>query len=225
MRRMSGGLILALTLVIGAGVTPVQGQRGPGFRGQSAGPHAGRSLDAIIENREVLGLTEDQLAQIQDLKATMDSEVAPLAEGIRELRDQIQAGEVDRNEGFRQLQALRGEMMIASAPLRGRVQEILTVEQHQRLQAAMRQSRPGPARGGALGGRGQGRMGRGGFRGSRGGFGPRRGFNGQGRVPASGFRQPAAGGPLSGRGLQGPNPPLSGPIEPSLGAGNLFGIR
>ncbi|MGW8268598.1 MAG: hypothetical protein ACWGSQ_19695, partial [Longimicrobiales bacterium] len=118
MKRMSGGLILALALVVGLGVAPVQGQRGPGFRGAGAGPHAGRSLVAIIENQEALGLSDDQIAQIRDLKGTMDSEVVPLAEEIRALRAQIQAGEVDRSEGSRQLQALRGEMMIASAPLR-----------------------------------------------------------------------------------------------------------
>jgi len=225
MKRMSGGLTLALTLVIGAGVTPVQGQRGPGFRGQVGGPRAGRSLEAILENQEALGLSEDQLAQIQDLKAVMDSDVAPLAEEISALRAQIQAGEVDRSEGFRQLQALRGEMMIASAPLRGRVQEILTVEQHQRLQATMRQSRPGQGRGWAFGGRGQGRMGRGQLRGSRGGFGPRQGFNGQGRVPASGFRQPASGVFRSGRGFWSPNLSPAGPGEPAFDAGNLFRIR
>ena len=82
----------------------------------------GRSLDVLVENQEELGLTKDQLDQILELKTVMDAEVAPLAEEIRALRGRIQAGEVDRGEGFRQLQALRGKLMTASAPLRRRSQ-------------------------------------------------------------------------------------------------------
>jgi hypothetical protein len=221
MKRTSGGLMVALTLAVGLGVAPVEGQRGAGFRGQGAGPHAGQSLDVIIQNQEALGLTGNQLAQIQELKATMDSDVAPLAEEIRALRAQIRAGEVDGSEGFRQLQALQGEMMTASAPLRGRVQEILTVEQHQRLQATVRQTRPGQGRGGSFLGRGGPGMGRGQFRGSRGGFGPRQGFNGQGRAPAFGFRQPAPGASFRHRNIRGLDLPPDGAGNLLLGIGNL----
>jgi len=183
MTRYSGGMILGLILAVALGAAPLQAQRGAGFRGQGGGPHAGQSLDILIENQEDLGLTGDQLARIQEVKAVMDAEVAPLADEIKALREQIRTGEVDRNEGFRQLQALQGQLMTASAPLRGRVQEILTVEQHKRLLATVQQTRPGRGQGSAFQGRGGRGMGRGQFRGSRGGALSRGYRNGSPGVP------------------------------------------
>jgi len=203
---------LALTVAIGASVAPVQAQRGMGMRGQ-AGPHAGSSLQVVLEHQEAIGLSGDQVTQLQELKAVVDGTVLPLAEEMKVLRDQIQAGDVDRDEGFRQMQALRGELITAQAPTRGRVQEILTVAQHSRLQGLVRQGRPGAGRGqvgqgrpgmgrgqsaqrpgargrvGMTSGRGMRGRGQGQIRGSRGGMGVRQGFNGQGRAPAFGLRQ------------------------------------
>lgn len=225
MKRKSGGLVVALTLAVAVGVSPIEGQRGAGFGGRGGGPYAGRSLDVIIENQEALGLTGDQLAQIQQLKGVMDSEVAPLADEIRALRTRIRAGELERNDGLRELQALQGQMTTAAAPLRGRVQEILTVEQHRQLQATVWQTRPGRGRGGAVGGRGGWGMARGQVRGSRGGFGPRQGFNGQGRGPASGFRTIPPGAPFRNRGFRGPDQTAGPGGSPSVETGNLFRVR
>jgi Spy/CpxP family protein refolding chaperone len=191
MTKLSGGLVLALAVAVGLAASPLQAQRGPGLRGQAAGPNMGLSLDVLLENQEKLELTGDQLRELEGLKATMDGEVAPLAEEMKALREQIWAGEVDRNEGSRAMQALRGEFLTASAPLQGRVQEILTVEQHRTLQSEMRQGRPGQGRGGmAMQGRGgMAKQGRGGmaFRGRGGAF--------QGRRPAMGLRRGAPGVP------------------------------
>jgi hypothetical protein len=222
MKRMSGGLVVALTLAVTVGVSPVEGQRGAGFGGRGGGPYAGRSLDVIIEHQASLGLTGDQLAQIQELKRVMDSEVAPLAEEIRALRTRIQAGEMEWNEGLRELQVLQGQMTTAAAPLRGRAQEILTVEQHRQLQATVWQTRPGQGRGGVFWGRGGSGMARGQVRGSRGGFGPRQGFNGQGRGPAFGFRTIPPGVPSRIRGFRSPDLPAGPGGSPPVGAGNLF---
>lgn len=175
MKTKRGLAVLLLALAVGLVPGALEGQRGAGFRGQGAGPHAGRSLSLLLENGEDLGLSEDQLARIRELKAIVEEGVTPLAEEITALRAKIRTGEVDRGEGYRQLQALRGELLIASAPLRGTVQEILTVEQHRRLQAEMRRSRPGRGGGPAFGrGQADARMRRGGVRGPRGGagFGP-----------------------------------------------------
>ena len=236
MTKMSGGIVLAVAVAVGLAASPIQAQRGAGFRGQMAGPHMGLSLDILLENQENLDLTGDQLRELESLKAMMDDQVAPLAEEMKALREQIWAGEVDRGEGFRQLQALRGEFLTASAPLQGRVQEILTVEQHRLLQAEVWQNRPGMGRGGAAfqgrggafqgrGGafRGRGGMGmtRGQLRGSRGGFVPRHGFNGQGRAPAFGFRQAAPRAPMYFRNDTAPNFRRGGGFDPQ-GEGNLY---
>jgi hypothetical protein len=169
----------------------------------------GQSLNLALEHQEELGLNQDQVAQLQELKAVLDEDVAGLVEEVKVLREQIRAGEVDRDEGFRRVEALRGELITASAPLRGRVQEILTVEQHSKLQPLVWQGRSGLGRGaaarggrvgvvrgrGALGGRGMaGRMGvrmqPGGIRGAR---APRQGVGLQGWVPGVGFRRAPAG--------------------------------
>ena len=100
-----------------------------------------------IEHREDLGLSGDQVTQLQELKAVMDGEIAGLVEEMNALRSGIRSGDLDRDEGFRQLNAVRGELITASAPLRGRVQEILTVDQHQKLQPIVWEGRPGLGRG------------------------------------------------------------------------------
>lgn len=211
MRIMGGGLVLALVLACGLAVSPAEGQRGPGFRGPAAGPFAGQSLDVLLEHREELKLEDAQVAQLNELKAVLDNDVKPLAEEMRALRDQIRAGDVDRAEGFRRMEALRGQLITAAAPVRGRVQEILTVEQHRRLQGIVRQDRPGlgrggpPARGrgdrasqsrrdgwrgGFQGHRRPSPAGPAGFRNLRGRFAP-----GPGQVPPAGFRRGGGGAP------------------------------
>ena len=199
MTKRSGSMVLALALAVGLGAVPLQAQRGTGLRGQAAGPNAGRSLDVLLENQGSFGLSEDQVAQLQQLKGTMDEEVTPLVEQMKALRERVRAGDVDADEGAREFQALRGRLTTATAPLRGRIQEILTVEQHRDLQGMVRQGRPGRGRAGAFQGRGGRGAPRGQLRGSRGGMGPRQGFNGQGRTPAFGFRQAPPNGRFYGR--------------------------
>ncbi len=148
MRKTRGVLGLMVAVAVGASASPLLAQRGPGPRGQG-GPNMGRSVDVVLEHQEALGLTEQQISQLQQLKADVETDVAPLAEEMQALRAQIRDGTIDRTEGFRQMEALRGEMITAAAPLRGRVQEILTVEQHNELRALMRQGRRGPGRAGA----------------------------------------------------------------------------
>jgi hypothetical protein len=203
MRIKSGMLTLGIAVAVGFGVVPLQAQRGGGFGGRAAGPRAGQNLDVILEHQEALELTQDQSARIRELKAVMEADVLPVAEEIRALREQIRTGEVEREEGYRALQTLRGELLTASAPLRGRIQEILTVEQHGKLQEIVWESRPGRGQGGVLQGHGGGRMPRGQMRGGRGGLGTRQGPNGQGWGRAHGFRHPARGGAFGPRGPGG----------------------
>ena len=226
----------ALVLALAVAVMPLQAQRGQGlpaqgFRGQG-GPNMGHSIELALENQDELGLTEDQAAQLQELKTVIDGDVARLGQEMKVLRESIRAGEVDREEGMRQMEALRGEVITASAPLRGRVQEILTVEQHNKLSAVVRQDRPGGGRVPASQGRGassvRGRaMGPGmpgQLRGGRGGLGRGLGIGGRGQARVPGLRQ-GVGVPRAGRGM-GPAPfirrGLGGQSPEELGnAGNL----
>ncbi len=191
--RVIGFLLAA---AVGGWAAPLAAQRGPGPQGP-AGPNVGRSVDIVLEHQEDLDLTNDQVAQLRELQASLNEDVLPLAEELRTLRSAIREGSVDRTQGLRRLQALRGEMMTAAAPFRGRVQEILTAEQHTRLEALVRQNRPGaggfgagrpgPGRAGVFRGRGAGRGAWGRFmpRGVRGGSWP--GPLGDGGLPSEGF--------------------------------------
>ena len=210
MLTRNGKMALALTLAGALAAGPLQAQRGPGSRGEG-GPNLGRSPEVALEHQEDLGLSGDQVAQLTEMKTVIDQNLKPLSEEIKALREGVRAGELDREEGLRQMQELQGRFLTASAPLRGRVQGILTVEQHRKLQPLVRQGRPGVGREGTVQGQGRGRAGmRGQMRGSRGGVGLRQGFYGQGRAPALGFR----GGP-----------PRVQLLRPGRGAGPIRGGR
>jgi hypothetical protein len=195
-RYVGGALVVAL----GVAIMPLEAQMGMGGRGRGpegpgepGGPNMGSSIALALEHQSDLGLTKDQVSQLQELQAVIDGNVKGLAEEMSALRERIRSGQVPREDGLRQIQALRGELMTASAPLRGRVQEILTVDQHQKLQPLVRENRPGLGR--VMGQRGGGRAvlpgrgGRGGMVGQggrmRGAIGPQGRFN----APALGPRQ------------------------------------
>jgi Spy/CpxP family protein refolding chaperone len=181
----------------------------------------GKSLELILDKQEELNLTQDQIGQFQGLMTIRDRDITPVVEEIQALREATRSGDVERDEAFRQMEALRGRLISGAAPLRGRIREILTVEQHRELQASARQARAGrggpgamkgPARRGVRGpGAGVGR----GWTGSRGGVGRhirpgRRGVNaapglGRGMRRNLPFRHPGAMRNF-GRGLGGQAP-------------------
>jgi len=203
MRMLLGG---AMVLALGVGVVPLQAQvgqgpRDPGFRGDP-GPHVGRSLEVALSHQEELNLTQDQVAQLQELKGVVDGDVAGLVLEMDELRGAIRSGDVQRQDGLRQMEALRGELIQASAPLRGRVQEILTVSQHQTLQGLIRPVGAGMGRGGAMR---NGRGPRAPVMGNRGRIGSRRpGGLGRGMIPGRGLGGGQAAPPPGGRNGRGP---------------------
>jgi hypothetical protein len=198
--------LVGLALVVGVGVfgPPLEAQRGPGGWVAGPGPHMGRSLEMALEHQGELGLTQDQVARLAELHAALDRDVVPLTESMKALRESIWAGDVDRAEGFREMEALRGELITTSAPLMGRVQEILTADQHRRLQVMMRQLRPGMGeegvapfgglRGGAMAPMGPGPGGRAWLRRGWGGAGVQQGFRGPGRLHQRWWRGPEPSG-------------------------------
>lgn len=167
----------AMAVVLSVAVVPVQGQRGQGIRGPgvrgAGGPFFGQSVNVALENQEALGLSQEQVQELTGFKGVLDGQMATLVEDMKVLQEGIRNGDVDRDEGGRQLTAMRGELMTASAPLQGRIQEVLTVEQHNKLQPLVQQGRPAYGRTGVQGARGGAA-----YQGQRGG----RGMPGQGVV-------------------------------------------
>jgi hypothetical protein len=205
------GILVTMATILT--VVPLDAQVGRGARGAS-GPNMGKSLGLVLENQEELGLDQSQVSRLQELKGTLDQDVTPVLEEMQALRDMIRAGEVEQDDGIRQMEALRGQLITNAAPIQGRIPEILTLEQHRKLQSMVRQGRPGAGRGGAVRGRGAQRLhGPGaGLRGSppgvRGRAGARSGFRQPGRVAQPGLRRgfggtPAATPPQSIRGSGG----------------------
>jgi len=177
----------------------------------------GRSVELALEHQETLALEQSQVAQLQELQAVMDGEVAGLAEEMRALQQSIRDGEVERGDGMRQMSALKGQLITASAPLKGRVQEILTVEQHNNLQPLVREGRPYGSGHGA---------GRAGGRTSAKAWGVGKGVPGQsqGARGGRGFRasRQGLGPPRSGRPMRGARGGWGGGIPAQVGNdGNL----
>jgi Spy/CpxP family protein refolding chaperone len=221
MTVMGATLLVATAMAAG----PLDAQRGPGIRG-GGGPNMGRSLELVLERQEELALSQDQVTQLQELKASVDGDVAPVMEEMAALRARIRGGEMDRDDGLRQMEALRGELITNSAPMQGRVQQILTVEQHQKLQPLVRQSqRPGVGRAGAVRGQGPrlGARGRAAGRGSGGGVGLGRGRRG-GQAGAPGIRGVRAGRSFSGRLGPGRINRRGLGAQPPMGNGRIGGL-
>ena len=187
----------AMAVALSVAVVPVQGQRGQGARGPGArgagGPFFGQSVDVALENQEALGLDQEQVQELTGLKGVLDGEVATLVGEMKALHEGIRSGDVDRDEGMRELTALRGEFITASAPLQGRIQEVLTVEQHNKLQPLVREGRTAFGRSGPQGARGRSALGRSGAQGGRvgAGFGAR--GNGRGLPGGQGLRSAQMG--------------------------------
>lgn len=190
----------ALIVAVAVAALPLHGQRGQGPRGPRAGgqrgPNLGHSLELALENQEDLGIGREQEAQLLELKSVLDGEIAGLVEEMTRLQESFHAGTLERNAAIRETQAARGKLITAAAPLRGRIQEILTVEQHNKLQLLARRARPGIVRAGPrIGGAGPGI---GGARAIRGGLAPgaRARINRRAR-PAPFFRRGQRGGNLA----------------------------
>jgi len=208
---------IAVALSVGLNVVPVEAQRGFGRRGMGpgdpGGPNMGRSIELALENRDALEITDDQALRLQELQKVVDEEIAPLAETMKALRESVRSGDLDREEGLREMEALRGRIITAGAPLRGGVTEVLTVLQHQKLQAIVAEGRAGLGRGLAA----QGRQGPGVGQAAGMGRGP-----GMGRGGPAGRHQGRRPGidPVRGRGIMGP-----GNRSTRQGIGLGFGAR
>ena len=127
-----------------------RGLGGGGLRVYGVGPRLGENIQLALQNQDQLGLSADQVQQLQDLQIGIQEEVLPLQQEIDALRSRIGLGDVAYAQGVGQLQALMAEYQTAADPYRTRVVNILTPAQHTALQQMMYRTRP-------YGGRGYGR--------------------------------------------------------------------
>lgn len=215
MRGKKSGLI-AMGVLFALGAAGLNAQQ-PVPERQRAGLRRGPSPEALLSSREELGLTEDQAAALEALRAEGVQRRSAEAAELAELRSRLAAGQIRRSEmmAFHEDRAEARESL--QAEHRARVEAVLNEEQlarveQFRLQAdAFRRGRAS-ARGergvrGDHGGRSawQGAPGR--------GQRPDRGWGGQGRdFERQRYRRPG------GRG--GPGAPDGGGPAGATGPGN-----
>lgn len=199
--------ILALALLLGAGALELNAQQNRGMRGapnlrqgnpqELRGPGIFGKLgfnrtplsgpEQIIQMRERLQLTDEQINQLDDIRReNVQRRTTAMAE-MAELRSQATAGLINRSDVMSRLKARgeEGQAVVKPAEL---VMSILTDQQRDILREAKMRSlraRSGKARG--MSGRG----GPAGFRGSKGGRSGRPGMRG-GRGGPRGPRGPGA---------------------------------
>ena len=190
MSKMRGGFI-ALTALTMIGATHIAAQEeveSPERRALRRGP----SVERIMSMRERLGLTEEQIAQLDQIRAELVQERSAEMAGMAEMRSRLEAGQIRRSEMMAYLEERRDASRGQLEERRTRIEGLLTESQRESVSQMGDRARAF-ARGQARGRRGQGvRPGRGWDRGERGIRGRRPG--GEGR----GFRRGPRGGDPSG---------------------------
>lgn len=203
-------LATLLLLALAGGGEALSAQRalgggGLGLRG--LGPRLGENLDMVLQHQSQLGLSAEQLAALQKIRAGIQRDVEPLGALMDDLRGGILRGEVAGSQGWNQLQELWAEYDIVAEPYRTEVASVLSASQHQTLQQLMFATRTpaGWGRGwesvaapGVGWGAGRGALGMGG-RGAGWGAAPGVGWvggRGAGWAPGRGFVRGGARAPL-----------------------------
>ena len=159
--------LCALLLVLSAGLAqaPMLSAQGAplGGRGPQR-PRPGMGIERIMRMRDALELTDDQVRRLDELRREVLERRMERRGQIAELRSEVAAGLIEREEVREQVISLRDGMRETAEQRREQVMAILTDEQKEQWQSARR------GRHGGAGGFGPGGHGHDG-RGYRGGFG------------------------------------------------------
>ena len=211
MGRVGWTVVVAGTAVVLMAPTGMAGQSPagggpPGRDGGMHGPPRGPGLERVVEvatgNREDLGLTADQVQELQSLLEEFEAVSAQAEQAREEAREMRRSGELSRDE----MRSLRSEgsegFRTLAEGFHERIQGILTQPQQDQLTGIMIRSGREEARRSSAGRRSGARSGRGGLRGARAasGFasayaaGFRHGRAFQGRAMRTGRRVPPRGG-------------------------------
>ncbi len=189
MKRTVGGAVLLAAVMA---LTPLQmdAQTGPGDqRGMMAGPR-GAGVEMILRQKERLGLTEDQVKQLDQIRQeAVQRRTAHQAE-MAELVSKVRAGQMEASALREQMQARREGAVDIREQQRERVETVLNDAQKEKLQdwgglaRAFQMGRQSAMRGGQAF---RGRAPQGGL---RGGFAPgMRQRRGPGPMGRPGFRR------------------------------------
>lgn len=149
----SGALALGAMLLMGLGEVAAQeppAQRGPGM-------HGGGGPEMVLSLRDQLNLTQDQIAELNELREQMVGIRTSHRSAMTSLRSRFQAGEIDREEMTTSMEAIRSGGPQVHEEMQSRIASILDEEQlasFEELRQSRRAVRDG--RGMRRGGRGPG---------------------------------------------------------------------
>ncbi|HEX6133895.1 MAG TPA: hypothetical protein VFZ24_08025 [Longimicrobiales bacterium] len=136
---MRRNLIHALGLAVVAAVLVPAGADAQTPRGDRApGPRFGAPVERLIEQREALGLTDQQVTQLRRIEAELQQKNAPLLAQLEQAREQLRAERPQFTEEQRQQMRARREEMRDT--LRQRQQ--MTAEERQQMRERMQQMTP-----------------------------------------------------------------------------------
>lgn len=195
------GLALAVSVLTLISAANISAQSETESERSRRGMRRSANAETVMSMREHLALTEDQIAQLDAIRADgVQLQNATRAE-LAEMRSQLQAGQIRRSEMMAFMENRRDAVMATAGDLEARIQGVLTETQLGSLEET-RAGRQAGARGraGARGGRSGARGARGGrsgvrgargWRGARGARGARGGrggaARGQRRAPTPGW--------------------------------------
>lgn len=181
-RLLTAAALAILTAVPLAGQRGARGPaRGFGADGGSPGAMLERQVEAALDRREALDLTEAQVADLEALRGDLEATLAPIREELRELRSEARDRSGTRDEVRDRMAALRDRRGALQArldtlrsPLQARFEQTVSPLQRQELRRSAAPDRRGGA-GVARRGSGRGSVGVRGVRGPRGVAAPRAG--------------------------------------------------
>ena len=153
--RAIGISLLAVGLAF-ASADAQQGQRrGPpdGMGRGTRGIRVEQSVATMLSKRDELGLTDEQVADLEALRAEIQAASAPIRDEQRAFAEQVRAGDVSPNEADTRRRELAERTAAAMEPFPDRVHSLLTEAQQTQMQGLMRSTM---GRGQGRGGDGQG---------------------------------------------------------------------
>lgn len=108
-----------------------------------------RAMNLLEANRSELGLTDEQMAQLEALAADLDVATEGVRRDQAALTAEIQSGAVSPEDARERRRQLAEEGRAAVEPFHERFEAILTEDQHEELRSLMRASMRG-GRGGGM---------------------------------------------------------------------------
>ena len=140
MKKTVGGLlVLATVMATGAAdLTAQQGRRGAQMgadRGQRGG------VERIMQMRERLELTDNQLAQLDALRSTSVARRTAAMAQISELQSQLAAGQIERSDFMAAMEGRRDETEGVAEAHRTQIKSLLTDAQRETLEQASQRGR------------------------------------------------------------------------------------